>query len=163
MTVSSDSTALAPELDVCEWLGTPAPLASSRGRVVLVEAFQMLCPGCVHYGLPQAKRVHRHFPQVAVVGLHTVFEHHGAMTPIALQAFLHEYRIPFPVGVDMPGAEGDPVPRTMRAYALRGTPSLVLIDARGNIRGHHFGQVEDLALGARIASLVHEAQAPGAG
>ncbi|WP_229659087.1 TlpA family protein disulfide reductase [Luteimonas terricola] len=47
----------------------------------------------------------------------------------------------------------------MRAYALRGTPSLVLIDARGNLREHYFGQVEDLVLGARIASLVHEAGA----
>lgn len=157
----------APPWEVERWFNTPEPLELSalRGKVVVLEAFQMLCPGCVSHGLPQAARVHATFPpeQVAVVGLHTVFEHHGAMTPIALQAFLHEYRIPFPVGVDMPGADGDPVPRTMRAYALRGTPSLVLIDACGNIRGHHFGQVEDLALGARIASLVHEAQAPGAG
>lgn len=156
----------APAWQVDRWFNTPGPLELSalRGRVVVLEAFQMLCPGCVSHGLPQAARVQAAFPpeQVAVVGLHTVFEHHAAMTPIALQAFLHEYRITFPVGVDRPGADGDPLPRTMRAYALRGTPSLVLIDARGNIRGHHFGQVEDIVLGARIASLVHEAEAAAA-
>lgn len=152
----------APPWQVERWFNTPGPLelAALRGRVVVLEAFQMLCPGCVSHGLPQAARVHATFPpeQVAVIGLHTVFEHHAAMTPLALEAFLHEYRIGFPVGVDTPGADGDPVPRTMRAYALRGTPSLVLVDACGNIRGHHFGQVEDMALGARIASLVREAQ-----
>lgn len=153
----------APPWQVDRWFNAPAPLelAGLRGRVVVLEAFQMLCPGCVSHGLPQAARVHATFPrdQVAVVGLHTVFEHHAAMTPVALEAFLHEYRIGFPVGVDRAGGDGNPVPLTMRAYGLRGTPSLLLIDARGILRGHHFGQVEDLALGARIASLVHEARA----
>lgn len=163
---ASQTPAPAPAWQVERWFNTPAPLdlAAMRGRVVVLEAFQMLCPACVSHGLPQALRVRAMFPEgeVAVVGLHTVFEHHAAMTPQALQAFLHEYRIGFPVGVDMPGEDGDPVPRTMRAYALRGTPSLVLIDATGNLRDHHFGVVEDMALGARIASLVHESRSHGA-
>lgn len=154
----------APPWQVERWFNTPVPieLAALRGRVVVLEAFQILCPGCVSHGLPQAARVRAAFPpeQVAVVGLHTVFEHHEAMTPVSLQVFLHEYRITFPVGVDSPGID-DPVPRTMRAYGLRGTPSLVLIDALGNIRGQYFGQVDDLVLGARIASLLHEAHAEG--
>ncbi|TWI09162.1 redoxin domain-containing protein [Aerolutibacter ruishenii] len=152
----------APEWQVTRWFNTPAPitLASLRGRVVVVEAFQMLCPGCVSHGLPQAQRVRQAFPAeaVAVIGLHTVFEHHEAMTPVALEAFLHEYRIGFPVGVDMPSADG-PIPRTMRVYGLRGTPTLLLIDRRGRLRHHHFGQVEDLALGAQIAMLMGEQQA----
>lgn len=148
---------LMPEWQVERWFNTPAPLslASLRGRVVVLEAFQMLCPGCVSHGLPQAQRVQRLFPadEVAVVGLHTVFEHHDAMTPVALQAFLHEYRIAFPVGVDRTSDDG-PVPRTMRAYGLRGTPTLLLIDRAGRLRHHHFGQVDDLALGAQVAMLV---------
>lgn len=150
----------APPWQVSEWFNTDAPieLASLRGKVVVVEAFQMLCPGCVSHGLPQVARVQATFPadRLAVVGLHSVFEHHAAMTPVALEAFLHEYRIGFPVGVDMPSDDG-PVPRTMRAYAMQGTPTLVLIDARGRLRAQHFGQVSDLALGARIAGLVAEA------
>jgi len=150
---------LLPEWQVERWFNVPAPLtlASLRGRVVVLEAFQMLCPGCVSHGLPQAQRVQRLFPaeQVTVVGLHTVFEHHAAMTPVALQAFLHEYRIGFPVGVDRPSGDG-PVPSTMRAYGLRGTPTLLLVDREGRLRHHHFGQVDDLALGAQVAALVAE-------
>lgn len=79
-------------------------LVAVRGKVVVIEAFQMLCPGCVAHGLPQARKVRHVFPEehVAVLGLHTVFEHHAAMTPVALQTFLHEYRIGFPLGVDTP-------------------------------------------------------------
>lgn len=152
----------APPWQVDRWFNTSAAptLASLRGRVIVLEAFQMLCPGCVSHGLPQAARVHATFPhdQVAVIGLHSVFEHHAAMTPVALQAFLHEYRIGFPVAVDRASEHG-PIPRTMQAYDMRGTPTLVLIDARGNLRHQHFGQVSDLLLGAQIAALVHEAQA----
>ena len=153
----------APPWQVDRWFNTSRPitLESLHGKVIVLEAFQMLCPGCVSHGLPQAARVHATFPddQVAVIGLHTVFEHHEAMTPVSLQAFLHEYRIGFPVGVDRPGDPG-PIPQTMHAYAMRGTPTLTLIDAQGRIRHQHFGQVGDLVLGAQIAALVHEAPQP---
>ena len=149
----------APALQVKQWFNTPhhITLESLRGKVVVLEAFQMLCPGCVSHGLPQATRVRAAFPQdkVAVIGLHTVFEHHDAMTPVALQAFLSEYRISFPVGIDQPG-ERSPIPQTMQAYAMQGTPTLILIDTAGQLRAQHFGQVSDLQLGAEIASLIAE-------
>ena len=44
----------------------------------------------------------------------------------------------------------------MSALALRGTPSLVLVDKRGRIRLSHFGQVDDLALGAVVGRLLSE-------
>jgi hypothetical protein len=78
---------VAPALQIERWLNTEQPitLESLRGKVVVLEAFQMLCPGCVSHGLPQAMRVRATFPsgRVAVVGLHTVFEHHEAMTAVA--------------------------------------------------------------------------------
>lgn len=149
---------LAPELATTQWFNTPAPLtlAELRGSVVVIEAFQMLCPGCVAHGLPQAQRVASTFGSaVTVLGLHTVFEHHDAMTPTALEAFLHEYRITFPVGIDEPASEGT-IPVTMGRFGLRGTPSLLLVDRSGRLRLHGFGQVDDLALGARIARLIDE-------
>lgn len=132
-------------------------MAALRGRVVALHAFQMLCPGCVQHGLPQAQRIHAAFDpaDVAVIGLHAVFEHHEAMTPVSLRAFLHEYRITFPVAVDMPGIEGG-VPQTMRSYGLRGTPSLLLIDRAGRLRRHSFGAEEDMVVGAAIATLATE-------
>lgn len=149
----------APPWTVSQWFNAPQPLdlQALRGRVIVLHAFQMLCPGCVQHGLPQAQRVADQFPpdDVAVVGLHSVFEHHEAMPPHALAAFLHEYRIRFPVAVDAAGVDG-PLPQTMRAYGMRGTPTLVLIDRAGHIRRHAFGAVADLELGAEIMRLVLE-------
>jgi peroxiredoxin len=150
---------IAPPLDVSEWLNTPAPisLADLRGRVVVLHAFQMLCPGCVSHGLPQTLRIHEAFDagEVAVIGLHTVFEHHAVMTPDALRVFAHEYRLAFPIGIDRPSAH-DAVPCTMAAYGLRGTPSLLLIDRQGRLRLNHFGALDDLRAGALIAQLIAE-------
>jgi hypothetical protein len=152
---------LAPTWSTCAWFNTNGALqlADLRGKVVVLHAFQMLCPACVHHGLPQAQRIRAAFaPQdVAVVGLHTVFEHHTAMTPVSLKAFLHEYRIGFPVGVDARSDDrNDPIPLTMRAYGMKGTPTLVLIDRAGHLRRDAFGAEDDLALGAAIAALIVE-------
>ena len=150
--------ALAPELEVSRWFNAPTPLtlADLRGKVVVLHAFQMLCPGCVAHGTPQAEKLHRLVARggdVVVIGLHTVFEHHAAMTEVALEAFIHEYRLTLPIGVDRRG-EVDPLPRTMRRYGMRGTPSTVVIDRNGVVREHAFGQVDDLALGVLVGSLM---------
>jgi peroxiredoxin len=150
---------MAPPLRVGQWFNVDRPhdLAALRGQVVVLHAFQMLCPGCVSHGVPQAERVHRLFRNdgVTVVGLHSVFEHHAAMTPVALAAFLHEYRVTHPIGVDMHNSE-DPVPITMRAYALEGTPSLMLIDRSGRLRMQHFGRLDDLVVGREVMRLAAE-------
>lgn len=150
-----------PDWQASEWfnVSTPPTLASLRGRVVLLHTFQMLCPGCVAHGLPQAERVWRAFPheQVAVVGLHTVFEHHAVMTPAALRAFIHEYGWSFPIGVDAPAGTGS-LPRTMALYGLQGTPTHLVLDAAGHMALHHFGALDDLVLGAAIGGLVTEAR-----
>ena len=145
---------------VQQWLNTPEPitLAGLRGRVVLVIAFQMLCPGCVSRGLPQALRAHSLFAgsDLAVIGLHTVFEHQEAQgSRAALAAFLHEYRIGFPVGIDAPSAYGG-LPQTMQAYNMQGTPTTLLIDRKGQLRLHHFGHLEDMELGAAIGRLLEQ-------
>ena len=150
--------ATAPEWTTTQWFNSePLTVEALRGRVVVLGTFQMLCPGCVSSGLPQLQRIEQTFAKkdVAVVGLHTVFEHHAAMMPVSLEAFLYEYRIAFPVGVD---AHDDPrgASITMRRYGLRGTPSLVLIDRAGRIRRSGFGMEPDMAVGARIAQLVGE-------
>jgi peroxiredoxin len=150
---------LAPEWSVSQWFNVAAPitLRELRGRVVLLHAFQMLCPGCVAHGTPQAQRAHEIFARtdLTVVGLHTVFEHHAAMTPVSLAAFIHEYRLTFPIGVDEAADDG-PLPLTMRRYEMRGTPTTILIGRDGALRHHGFGQEDDLALGALIGTLLAE-------
>lgn len=150
-----------PEWQVTDWLNADRPLelAEYKGRVVVVHAFQMLCPGCVQHAIPQAERVHRTLAgeDLAVIGLHTVFEHHEAMDAEALRAFLHEYRITHPVGIDTP-VPGQRIPATMQRWDLQGTPSLILLDRAGRVRLNRFGRVDDLELGTMLGRLLAETQ-----
>ena len=151
----------APDWDVAQWFNTNSPLSLEvlRGGVVVAAAVQMRCPGCVAQTIPQLIRVHAFFApaQVAVVGLHTVFEHHEAMGAEALAAFLHEYKVAFPVGIDRPAdIGGDGTPSTFRRYRMQGTPTLILVDRAGRLRRQTFGHVPDLQLGAEIMSLMRE-------
>jgi hypothetical protein len=149
----------APELLVHSWFNTDRPLLLSglRGRVVALCAFQVLCPNSIASGIPQAQRIHETFApsDVAVIGLHATFEHHDAFSSAVLKAFMHEYRLKFPIAIDQPNA-ASPIPQTMERYKMRGTPSLVLIDRHGLVRKHTFGSVDDLRLGAEIGALVQE-------
>jgi peroxiredoxin len=151
----NNAVVLAPEIAVSRWFNTGEPLTLSalRGRPVLLHAFQMLCPGCVAHGTPQTQRAFELFKHsdLQVIGLHTVFEHHAAMTPVSLEAFIHEYRLSFPIGVDEAG-EGTPIPVTMGRYGMQGTPTSILIGRDGSIVHHGFGQQADMALGAIIAA-----------
>ena len=148
-----------PPWHVSRWFNTERSPAVEdfRGRVLVVYAFQMLCPGCVAHSIPQARRVHEAFPeeQVAVVGLHTVFEHHDVMTPAALAVFIHEWQLRFPIGVDMP-TENDPLPRTFTQLQMSGTPTLLLVDTQGELRANRFGGLDDLELGALIGRCMRD-------
>jgi hypothetical protein len=154
---------IAPPLRVSQWFnsGQAITLDELRGKIVLIHTFQMLCPACVMHATPQAVRMWQHYRQgvrnssVMVLGLHTVFEHHDVMTPAALAVYLHEFRVPFPVGVDMPGDDG-PIPQTMCAYNTQGTPTTLVIDGAGRLRKHHFGLEPDQQLIAEVDRLIAE-------
>jgi peroxiredoxin len=152
----------APELLVQTWFNTDRPLslAALRGRVVVLAAFQVLCPNSIAGGIPQARRIFETFEpkDVAVIGLHATFEHHDAFSPPVLKAFIHEYRLKFPIALDQPNP-ASPIPQTMERYKMRGTPSLVLIDKQGQVRKHAFGAVDDLRIGAEIGALTQEPEA----
>jgi peroxiredoxin len=156
------SSVQAPEFSVQTWFNTDRPLhlAALRGRIIVLIAFQVLCPNSIAHGIPQARRIHETFEpnDVAVIGLHTTFEHHSAYSAAVLKAFIHEYRLNFPVALDAANAAG-PIPQTMDRYNMRGTPSLVLIDRNGLIRKHTFGAVDDLRIGAEIGALTQESAA----
>lgn len=146
-----------PPFVVDEWLNSdhPLTLADFRGRVLYVLAFQLLCPGCVQEAIPQARKIADFFDpkDVAVIGLHTVFEHHEAQgRRDVLAAFLHENRIKFPVGMDAAGSNG--TPQSFRAYAMRGTPTMLLFDRQGRLAMQHFGHADDLALGSAITRVM---------
>jgi hypothetical protein len=152
-------TTAAPELLVQTWFNAERPLTLSglRGRVVVLSAFQVLCPISVASGVPQAQRIFETFApsDVTVIGIHTTFEHLDAFNTAVLKAYIHEYRLKFPIALDQPNP-GSPIPHTMDRYKMRGTPSLVLIDRHGMVRKHAFGPVDDLRIGAEIGALTQE-------
>ncbi len=81
------------------------------------------------------------------------------MTEVSLKAFLHEYRIDFPVAIDMPSdIDTNPIPKTMATYQMGGTPTLLLFDRQGRLRKHKMGHEQDLVLGAELMALINEGE-----
>ncbi len=81
----------APELEVDTWLqGPPTTLAEQRGKVVLVEVFQVNCPGCFLGGIPEVLEVRQRFQNRPLVtwGLATAFEDFQINTLENLQKLL---------------------------------------------------------------------------
>lgn len=75
--MSIQAISAAPNLKVSEWVqGSPTNIDTHRGKVVLVEVFQVNCPGCFLYGLPEAIEVYAKYrnDKFAAIGLSTAFE-----------------------------------------------------------------------------------------
>jgi thiol-disulfide isomerase/thioredoxin len=67
----------APLFSVSNWVqGEPANFDQLTGRVVLLEVFQVNCPGCFLYALPQAIDLHQRYSDkgLTVLGIATAFE-----------------------------------------------------------------------------------------
>ncbi|MFK8068476.1 MAG: TlpA family protein disulfide reductase [Gammaproteobacteria bacterium] len=73
----------------------------------------------------------------------------------ALKVFAHEYQLRFPIAVDRP-SESHVIPVTMQKFSLEGTPSLIIVDKKGQMRVNHFGRMSDMELGYLIGLLLHE-------
>src|SRR5919199_672198 len=117
----------APNLIVAAWFnGKPTNIDQEKGKVVLIEVFQVNCPGCFMYAIPDAIRIHHKYEKagVKVIGLATAFEDYDKNTVENLKLLLNEqrvigdtlkalaqsgqllnanqlpYKIPFPIAVD---------------------------------------------------------------
>ena len=117
----------SPEIQVETWVqGDPVNLSSLSGRVVLIEVFQVNCPGCFVHALPQVLHLHQayHDQGLTVIGLATAFEDFDKNTLQNLQhlvatgeligkplkqlgkaGLLHDnkldYSLPFAIGMDV--------------------------------------------------------------
>ena len=197
----------APNLEVSSWVqGKPTNIDKEKGNVVLVEVFQVNCPGCFLNGIPEAIDIHKKYKDsgLTVLGMATAFEDFDknnlqnleklvttgevigeTYRALAQYGQLRDdnklpYKIPFPVGMDLLKKESDSlteskimdfieanVPdlrsysekdrqvliervkqymrskeysaKTFEGYALRGTPSSILVDRKGVLRSTFFG------------------------
>jgi thiol-disulfide isomerase/thioredoxin len=118
----------APNIHVSEWVqGLPTNLDKNIGKVVLVEVFQVNCPGCFMYAIPKAIEIYKNYSRddVIVLGLATAFEDFDKNTLDNLKLLLTtgqvigetlnalgqyeqlvdgnklNYKFPFPVGMDI--------------------------------------------------------------
>ena len=67
----------APNLKVSEWVqGMPTNIDQEKDHIVLVEVFQVNCPGCFMYGIPEAINIYNKYRDdgVRVLGVATAFE-----------------------------------------------------------------------------------------
>jgi hypothetical protein len=117
----------APNLKIGEWVqGVPTNIDRELGKVIVVEVFQVNCPGCFLYGIPEAIKVYNNTDksEVRVLGVATAFEDYDKNTLDSLRLLLTKgevigetlsalrtygrlengnklpYRIPYPVGMD---------------------------------------------------------------
>ncbi len=123
------------DIAVDNWVqGGPISLNDLIGSVVLIEVFQVNCPGCFIYSLPRAVDLHERYRDrgLVVIGLATAFEDYDKNTLENLQKLvttgevvgqtykaLNQYgklshgklqwHIPFPVGMDRVVTETEPV------------------------------------------------------
>ncbi len=152
VTAVEQQPSMAPEWDVSEWInGKGVSVADLKGSVVIVDFFQLWCPGCNSFSIPLMKRWHGLFAdeidsgRLVLISLHTVFEGHDYQNPARLRAFLKEKGISHLVGIDRHN-KGEETPQTMKIYRTRGTPEMAFIDKQGRLRFKHFGSFNtDLA------------------
>jgi hypothetical protein len=197
----------APNIEVSAWVqGKPTNIDKEKGYVVLIEIFQVNCPGCFLYGIPEAIDIYRKYSDrgLKVLGLATAFEDFDKNNLVNLQKLVTTgevvgetyhalsqygrlrdgnklpYNIPFPIAMDMLKKESYPLTdskvmdfiesnipdfrsyadkdrqvviervrnylkskqfsaKTFEEYALRGTPSTILVDRKGILKGTYFG------------------------
>lgn len=212
----------APNLQVSSWVqGKPTNIDKENGNVILVEVFQVNCPGCFLYGIPETIDIYNKYKDkgLTVLGIATAFEDFdknnienlkklvttGEVIGETYRALAQygqlkdrnklPYSIPFPIGMDMLIEESADlsdskvmdfieanVPdfrvyvekdrqlliqrvrnylttkeysaKTFEEYALRGTPSSIVIDRKGILRSVFFGS-NGLLEGA-VAELIHQ-------
>ncbi|MGY5143262.1 MAG: TlpA family protein disulfide reductase [Candidatus Nitrosopumilus sp. bin_32a] len=67
----------APNFGVSEWVqGAPTNFDQEKDHVVLLEVFQVNCPGCFMHAIPEAIEIYNKYKDegVRVIGLATAFE-----------------------------------------------------------------------------------------
>jgi len=67
----------APNLKISKWVqGMDTNLDQEGDNIVLVEIFQVNCPGCFMYGIPESIEIHNKYKSegVTVLGMATAFE-----------------------------------------------------------------------------------------
>lgn len=123
-----------PPLQIQEWVrGPKVTLEGLKGKVVMLDIFQIICPGC-HAVHPHIVEMQEKYGSrgLQVVGVAVAFELEHLQTPRDIRDYVRRSEFNYPVGIDQD------LTRTFRAYGSRGTPYVALIDKAGYLRYRDF-------------------------
>lgn len=98
----------APNLKIGEWVqGVPTNIDEEKSKVVVVEVFQVNCPGCFLHGIPEVIGVYNNTDksEVKVLGIATAFEDYDKNTLDNLRLLL---------------TKGEVIGETLRALRMYG-------------------------------------------
>ncbi|HVK11278.1 MAG TPA: thioredoxin-like domain-containing protein [Gemmataceae bacterium] len=146
----------APEFEPgLPWLNTGKPLTFKdlKGKVVLLDFWTYCCINCIHIMPDLAKLEKKWANELVVIGVHSAkFE--TEKNSESIRKAMLRYEIQHPVVND-----GDQ--KIWEAYDCRSWPTLVVIDAEGNVVGRGSGEGLYDALDRVIGQLVAEAKKKG--
>jgi thiol-disulfide isomerase/thioredoxin len=152
----------APDWEIAEWINSePVQLSDMRGQVVVIDFFQLWCPGCKSFSIPLTLKWEKEFAeeiandQMKIVSIHTVFEGHRHQTVDRLKKFVTETGFGHPVGHDLhDDTIHDRLPITMIKYGTRGTPEIAIVDKEGRIAFQKIGFFDPEEKAALIRRLL---------
>lgn len=150
----------APDWEVTEWINSnPGDIRSNLGKVIVIDFFQLWCPGCNTFTGPLMQQWQQRFSDEILAGdllllkIHTVFEGHDYQNTDRLKSYLVEKDITMPVGVDR-HLKNNYLPETKKRYETKGTPEVVMIDRQGKIRFQVFGGFDPVHAEAQLEALI---------
>ncbi len=120
----------APKLTIEQWVrGQPVALEDARGKVVLLDFFQIICPGC-RAAHPYIVEMQRRYSNrgFQVLGIAVAFELFSHQSPDHIRRYVDREAFPYPVAIDRGLIE------SFRRYRARGTPFAAVIDRKGRLR-----------------------------
>ena len=177
----------APNLKLSKWVqGNDTNLDQQSGNVVLIEVFQVNCPGCFMYGIPEAIEIFNKYKPngVSVLGVATAFEDFDKNTLKNLELLMETgkvigetekmlgqsgqldegkitYKIPYPIAMDsVVKQSGDVTKEKMDLLIKKQIPDF---DAQSeNYKNEIYGRVKDYFLSKEYSAETFEMYAlPG--
>lgn len=152
-----DEGAMPPLAGAAQWLnGAPLTPDQLKGKVVLVDFWTYSCINCLR-AIPYVRAWDAHYRKdgLVVIGVHTP-EFAFERDPANVAKAIAELGIRYPVPLDNGSA-------IWNAFHNNYWPASYLIDARGRIRYHHFGEGHYEVTESAIRQLLREAGRTGLG